>query len=505
MSTQEMNMRKNKKAGDRDMTMTMSKGIEEKFYNPLTEEDIRAIHDTSMRVFSEIGIKVSNERARDLFAAADATVDHRTGVVRLEPGLVMELIRQAPEMIMLYGQKPEHTLEVGGRNVYMGTGGTALYVMDAGSDERRPAELSDLKNISRIVDAMENIHLFMLPVFPSDVPAEHVDVNRFGVALTYCSKHVMGGVYSVEGVRRVMKMAEMIAGSKEALRERPLVSMVTCCGISPFTLDDKYSELTIEVAGAGIPVVTPVEPLCGATAPVTLAGNLVVQNVDTLAGVMLTQLVNPGTPVFYGCISSISDMKDMKYLSGAVEMGLMNAAASQLARHYGLPIYATAGMSDSKTLDAQAGYESAITSLLVALAGGNFIHDAAGFLEFCMCASLEKYVVDNEILGMVMRAVRGIEVNDDTLAFGLLQEIGAGGHFVACRHTRKFMRREHYKPTLSDRATREEWEKSGAPDTKERARLKVMSLLAEPEQSYLDDTVRERIRKEITGIDGRFV
>ena len=300
-------------------------------------------------------------------------------------------------------------------------------------------------------------------------------------------------------------MAEMIAGSKEALRERPLVSMVTCCGISPFTFDDKYSELTIEVAGAGIPVVTPVEPLCGATAPVTLAGNLVVQNVDTLAGVMLTQLVNPGTPVFYGCISSISDMKDMKYLSGAVEMGLMNAAASQLARHYGLPIYATAGMSDSKTLDAQAGYESAITNLLVALAGGNFIHDAAGFLEFCMCASLEKYVVDNEILGMVMRAVRGIEVNDDTLAFGLLQEIGAGGHFVACRHTRKFMRREHYTPTLSDRATREEWEKSGAPDTRERARLRVESLLAEPEQSYLDDTVRQRIRKEIVGVDGRFI
>lgn len=487
------------------MTMTISKGVEGGLYTPLLQKDIEAIHKASLRVFSEIGIKVNNERARELFASAGALVDSDAGLVKIEPGLVMDLVGRAPRTIVLCGQRPEHTLEVGGRKVYMGTGGTALYVLDPGSGERRRAELSDLKDISRIVDAMENIHLFMLPVYPSDVPAEHMDVNRFGVALAYCGKHVMGGVYSAEGVRRVIRMAEIIAGSKEALRERPLVSMVTCCGISPFTLDDKYSELTIEVAGAGIPVVTPVEPLCGATAPVTLAGNLVVQNVDTLAGVMLTQIVNPGTPVFYGCISSISDMKDLKYLSGAVEMGLMNAAAAQLARHYGLPIYSTAGMSDSKTLDAQAGYESAITSLLVALAGGNFIHDAAGFLEFCLCASLEKYVVDNEILGMVMRAVRGIEVNADTIAFGLLQEIGAGGHFVACRHTRKFMRKEQYIPTLSDRTTREEWEKNGSLDTRERARLKVAEVLGRPEQPYLAGEARERIRNEIEGIDRRFI
>jgi len=459
------------------MTTTAAKGYEGGLYTPLAEEKVEAIHRASMKVFSEIGIKVSNKEALELFSSAGAEVGPDGELVRMEPGMVMELVSRAPETIMLYGQKPEHTLEVGGKRVYMGTGGTALYVMEPGSDVRRPARLSDLRDISRIVDSLENIHLFMLPVYPSDVMSEDVDVNRFGIALAHCSKHVMGGVYSVEGVRRVVRMAEMIAGSEGSLKDKPLVSMVTCCGISPFVLDDKYSELTIEVARAGIPVVTPVEPLCGATAPITLAGNLVVQNVDTLAGVMLAQLANPGTPVFYGCISSISDMKDMKYLSGAVEMGLMNAAAAQLARYYQLPIYATAGMSDSKTLDAQAGYESAITSLLVALAGGNFIHDAAGFIEFCMCASLEKYVIDNEILGMVMRAVRGIEVNPDTIAFDLLKEIGAGGHFVSARHTRKFMRKEQYVPVLSDRLTREEWEKSGSPDARERARQKVMSIL----------------------------
>jgi trimethylamine--corrinoid protein Co-methyltransferase len=308
-------------------------------------------------------------------------------------------------------------------------------------------------------------------------------------------------VYTAEGIRNVIKMAAMIAGSEKALREKPLVSFVTCCGISPFVLDDTYGALAMEVVRAGLPVITPVEPLCGTTSPVTLAANLVVQNVDTLAGVALTQLVNPGTPVMYGCISSIADMKDLKYLSGAVEMGMMNAGASQLARHYGLPIYATAGMSDSKTLDAQSGYESAITNLLVALAGGNYIHDAAGLMEFCMTASLEKYVMDDEILGMVMRAVRGIEVNEKTLAFDEMKKIGPGGHYVSSRHTRKFMRKEQFIPTLSDRKSRKEWGAEGNPDTRERARSRVEEILGEPAAALPSSEVMERIRKDIPGVN----
>jgi trimethylamine--corrinoid protein Co-methyltransferase len=483
----------------------MAKGFQGGSYRPLSEEDIRAIHETSLRVFSEIGIKVKNTEAVEAFAAAGASVDRESGMVKFEPETVMELVGKAPEVIRLYGRKPEHDLEVGGLKVYAGSGGSALYVIDHLSGEKRPALLTDLRDIARVVEELENIHFFMLPVFPSELTEENVDVNRFGVGLTHSSKHIMGGVYSVEGIRNVVKMAGMVAGSKEALVERPIVSMVTCCGISPFVLDERYSGLTIEVVRAGVPVVTPAEPLCGATAPITLAGNLVVQNVDTLAGVMLAQAVRPGAPVFYGCISSLSDMRDMKYLSGAVEMGLLSAAATQLARHYRLPIYATAGMSDSKTLDAQAGFESALTTLLVSLAGGNFIHDAAGFLEFCMCASLEKYVLDNEIIGMAMRALRGIEVNDDTLAFDVMRKVGAGGHYVSVRHTRRFMRGEQYVPALADRNTREEWTRLGSPDTRERAGRTVRSILERPVTPALDDETRERIRRDIPGIDASVI
>jgi trimethylamine--corrinoid protein Co-methyltransferase len=475
--------------------------VEGGLLRPLSPEDIVQIHETSMRVFEEVGIRVKNDEALELFAEAGAMVDRETSVMKMDEELVLELIDRAPSMVHLYGQRPEHTLHVGGSNVYAGTGGTALYVLDPGSDERRRATLADLRDIARLVDRLPNVDFFMLPVFPSDTDEETVDVNRFGTALAYQGKHVTGGVYTAGGVRDVIRMASMIAGSEKALKERPLISFVTCCGISPFVLDDLYSSLAMEVARAGLPVITPVEPLCGTTAPVTLAANLVVQNVDTLAGVALTQLVNPGAPVMYGCISSISDMKDLKYLSGAVEMGMMNAGASQLARHYGLPIYATAGMSDSKTLDAQSGYESAITNLLVALAGGNYIHDAAGLMEFCMTASLEKYVMDDEILGMVMRAVRGIEVNEKTLAFDEMKKIGPGGHYVSSRHTRRFMRREQFLPGLSDRKSRKEWTADGCPGTRERARVRVEEILSEPAHALPSPDVMSRIRKEIPGID----
>jgi trimethylamine--corrinoid protein Co-methyltransferase len=187
----------------------------------------------------------------------------------------------------------------------------------------------------------------------------------------------------------------------------------------------------------------------------------------------------------------------MKYLAGAVEMGLMNAAAAQMAQYYDLPYYATAGMTDSKAIDAQAGYESAITSTLVALAGANFIHDAAGFVEFCMTASYDKLIVDNEIIGMVMRAVEGIEVNEKTLAMDEIKKVGPGGHFVSSRHTRKYMRTEQFKPRLSNRDTREQWQTAGAEDAWQRATSYATDVLASEPENVLSEDVRMWIKDNI--------
>lgn len=477
------------------------RGLEGGQYKPLIQKDIEEIHATSLRVFSDVGVQVNSREARELFQKAGASVDESRNVVTFPGDLVMDIINGAPSIVHLCGrgEEGEFDCEIGGTRVYMGTGGTALNVQDPGSTESRPSELKDVMNMARVVEALENIHFYMLNVYPNDLTGENVDVNRFGAAFNRTRKHVMGGVYTVEGVRNVIRMAEMIAGSPENLRKRPFVSMVTCL-VSPFKMDDHYSALTMEVARQGIPVVVPSEPLCGATAPITLAGNLVIQNVDSLSGVMLAQLTNPGTPTIYGCISSITDLGDMKYLSGAVEMGMMNAAAAQMAQFYDLPYYATAGMTDSKVNDAQAGYESGIGSLMVALSGANFIHDAAGFIEFCMTASYDKLVIDNEIIGMVMRAVEGITVDDVSLAFEEIKKAGPGGHFVSSRHTRRYMHTEQYRPQLSDRVTRDKWKAAGAKDTRERAAEKAKEILSRPLQSILPEEVRTRIKKEIPDI-----
>jgi len=274
--------------------------------------------------------------------------------------------------------------------------------------------------------------------------------------------------------------------------------MITCT-ISPLKMDGYYGDLVIAIAKSGIPLVCPAEPLCGATSPVTLAGNLVIQTVDSLMGVMLTQIVNPGTPVIFGSVATNTDLRDLKYLAGSVEMGLLNAAGAQMAQFYKLPFYATGGMTDSKVLDAQSGYESAMTSLLCALAGANFIHDAAGLMEFALTVCYEKFVIDNEILGMVMRAVEGIRIDDATLAFDLIKQVGPGGNFVTAKHTRRFMRSEHYQPSLSDRNSREDWEAKGGKVTWERAAERVKEILANHKYS-LPAAIRQQVLSEITDI-----
>jgi len=446
-------------------------------FKPLTEESINMINRTVLRIIEEVGFQVHSDAGLELFRGAGAEVDEEKRLVRLPQEKALELIEMAPSEVRLCGQDEKHDILLGGNRVYTGTGGTALNVYRQKTGEKTLATLEDLKQIARLVDNLENIHLFLLPTYPNDLPIEQVDVNRFFAGLDNTSKHIMGGLYTHDGLEEVIRMAEIVSGSAEKLRERPIISMIACT-ISPLKVDGKYGDFIISIARSGMPVVCPSEPLCGATSPVTLAGNVTVQTVDSLMGVMLAQLANPGASVVLGSVATSTDLNNFNYLAGSVEMGLVNAAGAQMAQFYKLPFYATGGMTDSKTVDAQSGYESAITNLLCALAGANFIHDSAGLMEFALTACYEKYVVDNEILGMVMRAVEGVNVSEDTLAFDLIKEVGPGGNFVTAKHTRHYMRREHYQPTLSDRDSRIDWEAKGRKDIWERAAEKVTEILA---------------------------
>jgi len=462
-------------------------------YRPLTEGEIKTIHETSARLLADPGIRVNNRQALEIFAAGGAEVDFATQIVRIPRSLLEEAIARAPSRVVLCGRDEEHDLILEGARTYLGTGGTVLNVLDLETGQRRPTTLEDLKNLARLADALENVHFYMLPVYPTELNTSEVDSNRFWGALTNTAKHVMGGVYSLQGVREVIGIAAEISGGREQLRERPIISMVTCV-MSPLVMDETYTDLLIEVARQGIPLVCPAEPMAGATAPCTLAATVALSNAETLGGVVLAQLVNPGTPVIYGTVATVMDMKTGSYLSGNIESGLINAASAQMAQFYRLPIYATAGMSDSKIPDVQAGYEKAATALLTALAGANFIHDAAGFLEFCTTISYEQMVIDDEIIGMCMRAVRGIEVNEETLAEEVIRRIGPGGNFLTEEHTLKHFKSEFFYPRISDRQNRKIWEKQGAKDAADRARERAAKLLKEHQPLPVAPEIAARVR-----------
>ncbi|MFQ5842749.1 MAG: trimethylamine methyltransferase family protein, partial [Thermodesulfobacteriota bacterium] len=409
-------------------------GLDGGIYQPLSESDMKHIHETVMRIYEEVGIQICTERGFDLFKDRGAKVSEEKQVVYISPAMFEDLSDLAPSEIVLYGREEKNNIFVGGKRVHFGSGGTALNILDLKAGEKRPSTLQDVRDVSKLLDKLENVHFQVIPVYPNDLPVEKVDVNRFFAALQNTTKHVMGGTYTLEGTKNVISMGEILAGSAEKLRREPFLSLITCV-MSPLKIDDTYGEFLMTVAEAGIPLAIPAEPIAGATSPVTIAGTVTNLCCETMGGILLAQLVNPGTPCLFGSVGTGADLRTMGYVSGSVEEGLINAASAQMAQFYGLPFYATAGQSDAKCVDTHAGWEGAITNLLVGMAGANFIHDAMGLLEFCMTASYEKYVIDNEIVGEVMRVLQGIEVNPKTLAFEVTRRVGPGGHFLSEDHT----------------------------------------------------------------------
>lgn len=462
-------------------------------YKPLSEHDIKKITEAAFRILARSGVAVYSPTAFEAFKSAGAETDTKSRIVRLPRSLVEDAIASNPSSITLYSRDGNYDAVLGGNRVYYGTGGTAIYVLDPDKGERRPSTTEDVILNARMVDALENIHIFTINVFPNDIKEkDHIDLNRFFHSMDNTSKHIMGGIYSMSGCQKVVKMAKIVAGNMEKLRRKPFISFITLI-ISPFKIDKNYGEITCYLAKQGLPVVVPTEPMCGTTAPITLAGNVLTHIAETLAGISLVQLINKGSPGICGSVGSISDLKTMGNLGGAIERGIINAAVAQMAQHFKIPVYSTAGTSDAKEVDIQAAYESAMSSLLVAMSGANYIHDIAGLMETDLTVSYEKLVMDNEILGMCQRVLRGIEVDDETLATDLIIEKGPGKDFLTEEHTVKHMRSEFFIPKLANRGKRENF-KPGS-DALSRAKEFVQKIREEKRKSHLEPSIRKQILK----------
>jgi trimethylamine--corrinoid protein Co-methyltransferase len=473
-------------------------GIPACLYKPLRKGDVDRIIEEAFRVLEKSGMLVYSETARNAFAKAGAVVEGKQPLVRLPRSLVEDCIASNPSSTTLYSRDGLCNAVLEDSKVHFGTGGTAIYVLDPDSGERRPSTTEDVALCARLTQELEHVHVFTINVFPNEIEGnDDIDVNRFFHAFDNTTKHVMGGLYSLKGCRQVVEMAEMIAGSRGELQARPFASFITLI-ISPFKIDDLYGEMTCYLAENKLPVVVPTEPICGTTSPVTLAANILTHVAETLGGVCLVQCVSKGAPAICGSVGSITNLRTMDHVGGAVERAMINAGVSQVAQELEIPLYSTGGTTDSKSVDIQGAYESAMSSLLVAMSGANYIHDIAGLMEADLTVSYEKMVMDNEILGMCRRVLEGIEVSDDTLAADLIIEKGPGKDYLDSEHTVRYMRGEFYEPTISNREKRD-----GAyrgRDALVRAKERVEELRSRVSESRLPKDIRQRIVAAYPGL-----
>ena len=475
------------------------KGLSGGLYRPLSEEQVKTIHEASLRILEKTGFTFESglEDILDMLKKAGADIDRNNARIYFSGDLVMEQASKAPEQVVLFSRDGRNDLDLTEHRVHLGTGGAAIRVLDLETGEARPSTLKDLYQLGRLVDQLDNIHFFLRPCIPTDIPPTAYDVNVFYACLKATGKHVMAGVNDVEGFHNVLDLTSLVAGGMEKLREKPFISIITSFAISPLKLDTQTTCIMQEAVRNRIPVALSCAPMAGSTSPITMAGTLAQIHAEQLAGITICQLINPGSPILYGGIPGMANLRTMGYLGGAVECGMMNAAIHQLSNYIKVPNYNSSGLTDSKVPDAQAGWEKAFTSLLTAMAGSNYVHHAAGMLESMISVAYEQYVIDDEIIGMSCRVLKGIDVDPEHLALEVIDSVGPGGNFMTSPHTLEHMRDEYFNGNgVADLKSRQKWEKEGSLTTRDKAKRIAQKLLEEKERLYIPENVDKLIREK---------
>lgn len=473
------------------------KGLAGGLYQPLSSKDIETIHEASLNILENIGMTFESglDETLAMLEGSGLKVDRDKARIHFDRELVIAQAAAAPEQVVLYNRDGSDALDLTQHRVYLGTGGAAVIILDLESGEARATTLNDMYQLARLTDRLDNIHFFVRPCAPTDIPASDHDANAIFACLKGTAKHVMSGVTNEAGVHKMLDIAAMIAGSRDALMETPFVSVIASYAISPLKLCTQSTLIMLEAIRNRIPVALSAAPMAGSTSPVTMAGTLAQLHAEQLAGITICQLTNPGAPLLYGGIPGRANMRSLAYMGGAVECGMMNAAIHQLAHHIKVPNYNSSGLTDSKIPDAQATWEKALSTVLAAMGGSNYIHHAAGMLESMLAVAYEQYVIDDEIIGMSCKVLEGIPVDDEHLALEAIEEVGPGGSFIMSPHTMTHMRQEYFGGNgLSDQESREKWTEKGALDARARARDIAKKILAEEETPYISVDAEKAIR-----------
>ncbi len=458
----------------------------------LSPELVEKIIQEAYILLEKTGVFVENDEALRLFRDAGMRIETSQQRVFLEASLVDDSLASTPKTLTLYDRSGKKAFVVGGDQPHFDPGSAAVTLLDPKTRRQRKPVTSDLIRFVRLTDALPFIDFQSTGLISGDVSDIIADSYRLYIGLLYSSKPVVTGTFRVPGFRSMHDMLVAVRGSAQALIEKPLAIFDACP--SPAL---KWSQLTtqslIDAARAGIPSELISMGMTGATSPITITGTLVQHVAENLCGLVICQLAAKGAPVIFGGSPSSFDMRKGTTPMGAIETMMIDAAYAQIAKHWGLPTHAYMGLSDAKLNDNQAGLESGIGAVLAVLAGINVI-SGPGMLDFESCQSLEKLVIDNEICGMALRLVNGVEQRDDPLALPLFEGFSLGTQFLTMAHTRRWYRDEYLFPAIIDRDTYDAWVAAGEQDMAQRATRRVEELLERTPCALPDKDLGGRLR-----------
>jgi trimethylamine--corrinoid protein Co-methyltransferase len=451
------------------------------FYRPLLNEDLEKLHQATINVLEKTGIQIEDEQSLKFLEESGAKVDFKKKRVFLHEYLIKEALTKAPRIVKIYSRDNKFNLSFGSNRTYSHTPEGALYVIE--NHELINATLNHLKKMAILVDALDGIDFFIPNVIPNDVNPNIAPVYMFKTALENTTKVIGPFGHEVKHAKYIIKMSSIIRGGLEELKKNPL-SFGMVVPTDPLFYSKESLENLRYYAKLGLPIFFCSMPLSSGTAPATLAGTIVVQNAVLLAGITMAQLINPKIGCIYAPRATLLDQKKGIVATGAPEMGLMGAALTQLVRElYNLPVDAGWAVSDSVFSDSRVGYEKMMTILLCLLAGANSI-SGLGSLGSGKIASFAQLVIDNEAFKMALRVIRGIKVNEETLALNVINEVGPGGQFLSKRHTLTYVKEEHFIPELFVRESIEKWIKERRTILEE-AQKKAIEILNVHEPEHL--------------------
>ena len=466
-------------------------------YRPLSDTDIQRIYDTALDILENIGIgDPIPEILR--YALPGGCILDEDQRLKFPRGLVEDLVDKSASSYMLYAPDPGNDLEVREAEVLFCTSGEAVKILDYETQSYRPSTLVDLYDAARLADQLEHIHTFGQPFIASEYSHDVFvhDINIAYAELAGTGKSFALGIAVVDHLEPIIALFDAYLGEEGGFLKRPFCTFGGCPIVSPLRFGEENAEVLVRVAELGLTTDVAVAPQAGATSPAALAGTLAQCLAETLACLCVANLVRPGTAINFGMWPFISDLRTGAFSGGSGEEALISAATIQICNHFGFTTSIGAGMTDSKTMDVQAGYEKALTVATSALAGGNLVSAYPGIVGSLIGQSFEGMLIDNDMIGNVQRILRGIEVNDDTLSYDVIREtVHGAGHYLGARQTLDLMQSEYLYPEIADRDTPGAWEESGRESLYEKAHRRVKEMMRDYYPEHISPQADRRIRE----------